>query len=56
MGKAAREADGLRFSGGCSCLGGGCFLFVCFLLRGWGRNSILDVLTLKCLVDILAEF
>ena len=36
---------------------GGVFcLFVCFLLRGWGRNSILDILTLKCLVDILAEF
>lgn len=55
MGKAAREADGLRFIGGCSCLAC-CFFF--FFVRGgeWGRNSILDTLTLKCLVDILVEF
>ena len=56
MGKAAREADGLRFIGGCSCLG--CWFFFFFFVRGgeWGRNSILDTLTLKCLVDILVEF
>ena len=28
MGKAAREADGLRFIGGCSCLG--CWFFFFF--------------------------
>ena len=36
----------------------GVAFFFFFLVRGgeWGRNSILDTSTLKCLVDILVEF
>lgn len=45
MGKTASEAEGLRFVGGCSCL----------VFWGVGRNSLLYILGLKCLVDILAE-
>ena len=36
MGKAAREADGLRFIGGCSCLG--CWFFFFFFREGWGMG------------------